>query len=334
MWQSVVCAAQGRGHSKNNLPCQDKVIAQHENGVHVIALADGAGSAKLSHFGAQCVVATTAQFLTDNFAECFTCTDGREVKRQLLETIRAALEQEASKHNCELRDLASTLLTVAVSDEHFILAHLGDGVVGYLDGSELKVASSPDNGEFSNETTFVTSQSALAALRLFKGELKNKCGFVLMSDGSEQSLYHKQSKSLSPALKTLMHLTCISAPEAMYQRVSTAISEILCAQTNDDCSLAILATDSASLPPLNELETKLRRDLLVIKDDPKAKRRLERMDTILEYAREPRTLKEISLAIQLKPKHTQKRIDKLMQLGFLVQQGERYQTYQAPQNEA
>lgn len=42
------------------------------------------------------------------------------------------------------------LLLAAVSEERFLLVHIGDGVIGYLDGDTLKVASVPDNGEFAN----------------------------------------------------------------------------------------------------------------------------------------------------------------------------------------
>ena len=56
MWSYSSCQVQGRGHSKNQIPCQDKTKAIFENGTYVISLADGAGSAKLSHYGAACIV--------------------------------------------------------------------------------------------------------------------------------------------------------------------------------------------------------------------------------------------------------------------------------------
>lgn len=62
-------------------------------------------------------------------------------------------------------------------------------MIGYLDGDTLKVASVPDNGEFANETTFVTSDKAAETMRLFKGRTAGQAAFVLMSDGTEHSLY-------------------------------------------------------------------------------------------------------------------------------------------------
>ena len=54
MWNSVQCAVQGRGHFKTDMPCQDKTNYLCKNETSVIALADGAGSATMSHFGAVC----------------------------------------------------------------------------------------------------------------------------------------------------------------------------------------------------------------------------------------------------------------------------------------
>ena len=52
MWKVVQCAVQGRGHIKGNIPCQDKIHYYTDENTTITALADGAGSAKLSHIGA------------------------------------------------------------------------------------------------------------------------------------------------------------------------------------------------------------------------------------------------------------------------------------------
>ena len=87
------------------------------------------------------------------------------------------------------KDLAATMLVVAENNDRFIIAHIGDDVIGYLDGDVLKTASAPSNGEHANETYFVTSRDAINTMKLFKGSIKNIAGFVIMSDGTEQSLY-------------------------------------------------------------------------------------------------------------------------------------------------
>lgn len=76
-WKSVCSAVQGRGHAKKDIPCQDKVARREENGVHVIALADGAGSAALSHFGAQVVVNCATDFVAEKFFDLIAQAENR-----------------------------------------------------------------------------------------------------------------------------------------------------------------------------------------------------------------------------------------------------------------
>lgn len=240
-WKSICCAVQGRNHAKKNLPCQDKVARRNENGVNVIALADGAGSATFSHYGAQCVVNRAVEFISDNFFDLIAQEDGRKVTQEILNVLLQALKDEAEIRDCELKDLASTLLIAAVGGEKFFLAHLGDGVIGYLDEDALKVATTPDNGEFSNETVFITSEDAAAHMRIYKGDLKTISGFILMSDGTEQSLYNKRKKILAPVVKKLVHKTCLVDAEILTSQLEEALSLVVAENTQDDCSIAILA---------------------------------------------------------------------------------------------
>ena len=240
-WKSICCAVQGRNHAKKNLPCQDKVARREENGVNVIALADGAGSAIFSHYGAQCVVNRATEFISENFFDLIAQEDGRKVTQEILTVLLQALKDEAEICDCELKDLASTLLIAAVGSEKFFLAHLGDGVIGYLDEDGLKVATTPDNGEFSNETVFITSEDAAAHMRIYKGELKTISGFILMSDGTEQSLYNKQKKTLAPAVERLISRTCLVDVEILTPQLEEALKSVVAENTQDDCSIAILA---------------------------------------------------------------------------------------------
>lgn len=133
MWQFVCCEVQGSGHKKSRIPCQDKTFMLAKNGVYVIALADGAGSASLSHYGAERVVRDMSVYIAEHFLELLNCNDGRKVKEELIEMLQTNLTEEANSRKCDVCDLSSTLLAAAVHENDFILAHIGDGVIGYLD---------------------------------------------------------------------------------------------------------------------------------------------------------------------------------------------------------
>lgn len=147
MWKTLGCAVQGNGHLANNIPCQDKIASLSENGVSVIALADGAGSAKLSHFGAEHVTKYICKKLCSDFDKVFSDdSDGVNAKTAVLTDINVMLKELSEKHECTVKDLSSTLLAVAVRGEDVLAIHLGDGVIGCLKGDEIKVISKPENG--------------------------------------------------------------------------------------------------------------------------------------------------------------------------------------------
>lgn len=327
-WKSICSAVQGRGHKKNDVPCQDKVTRRSEGGVSVIALADGAGSARLSHYGAECVVNRVAAFVADRFYDLISEDNGSEVKRQILTVAIEALKNEAELRECELRDLASTLLFAAVDEEKFLLAHIGDGVIGYLSDKGLKTASTPDNGEFANETFFVTSRSALQRMRIFKGALGTISGFILMSDGTEQSLYHKRNKTLSEGIKRLMHRTSLIDGAILEPQLQKAIESVILENTQDDCSIALLARASELLPPLDELSQDERQELFKI--DPSCRdvrRRMERLDEIYDALKQPLTLKQLARQLHLKARYAEKKIKPLLAAGVVVKQGAYYKIF-------
>lgn len=236
MWNIVQCAVQGRSHVKSGTPCQDKVYSCSKNKCDVIALADGAGSAKYSHFGAERITQVMGDAICENFDVLFNENDGAAVKRKLIDDITLCLDDMAKEIECERKDLASTFLLAAVCEERYIIIHIGDGVIGYLKDDELKVASHPENDEFANVTYFTTSKNVLSKINILKGNLGNINGFALMSDGTEFSFYDKRKKSLCEALKKIMlesRNSCTKLNADVEEFFETQIKQ----RTNDDCSL-------------------------------------------------------------------------------------------------
>ena len=328
-WKSVCCAVQGRGHVKKDIPCQDKVAWRAENNVHVIALADGAGSAEFSHYGAECVVNRMTAFVADRFFDITAQADARKVTQEILSVALQALNDEAELRSCTLKDLASTLLIAAVGDGEFFLAHLGDGVIGYLDDAGLKVATTPDNGEFSNETIFITSANAAAHLRIYKGKLNSISGFILMSDGTEQSLYNKRKKTLAPAVKRLMHRTALIDGEILTPQLEEALSTVVAENTQDDCSIAILARTSAQLPPLGELPLPERQQLFQIEGSPafrRIRKRILRCDKICAVLEKPLTLCSLARKLHVKPLYAKRKLQRLLSAGVVTRTEYGYKT--------
>ena len=243
MWNIIQCTVRGRSHIKEDIPCQDKICSMNSGDFVVSALADGAGSAKLSHFGAERVTQYMCTCMKEGFSEFYDEKDGTAFKHQIVSGIISELKELAEEKGCDVKDLASTLMVVSVKEDKYILLHIGDGVIGYLKKDGLKVASAPDNGLFANVTVFTTSENAVSKMKILKGSLGAIEGFVLMSDGSGASLYNKKERMLAPAVAKTMKLAKISDISMLEKRVAESLEKVIKTKTTDDCSIAIMMND-------------------------------------------------------------------------------------------
>lgn len=325
MWHFLQCAVQGRGHRQSNLPCQDKTNCLYANGVYVAALADGAGSSRFSQEGAQAVCAHVCHDMTENFAAYFSQKDGALVKQKLLNDIQDCLNRLAEHLCCKREELASTLLIAAVSDEDFIMVHLGDGVIGYLKEGTLRIASYPDNGEFANTTVFTTSPNALSSIRIFKGKTTLIDGIVLMSDGTEMSLYDKAHRTLSPALKRIMQMNVYIQTDKLHTLLQSSFEHLVIQNTIDDCSIVIMSNDRNSFHGFNLLPAVQQREILCVSQHASAVR-IQRYCNILQFLQEKRTLHQTARYLHLKPKHTARHLQRLLSLNLIERQGAYYVT--------
>lgn len=326
MWKVIQCAVQGRGHIKDFTPCQDKTYRYSDDNITVTALADGAGSAKLSHLGAEYITEFICSDLKDNFDIYFNNEDGVAVKNELDTKIKHQITGLAKEIKCEPRDLASTLLAVAVKEGNYILLHIGDGVIGYTKDDELKVASQPENGEFVNTTIFTTSQEVLRTMRLMKGKLGKINGFILMSDGSEASLYDKKEKKIASALGRIIKMLTFLPEKKAEAQLTDGFYSVVRNATHDDCSISIMA-DCTDFLGYQMLDAKSRKQFLKINPDCKsASKQLMRYDKILTSLTTPSSLKTISKVIHLKPKYTKKYLSKLLEMNLIEKRNAVYHT--------
>lgn len=250
-WHLASSAVQGEGHKASDTPCQDATSMFASRAFSIICLADGAGSAPLSHIGAQTAVGASAELFRTRFNELFDLPDD-EAKAEILYSVLRRLSSEAKTQECSIKDLACTLLVVAVKQGRVIAFHVGDGVIGALRNMELKVLTLPDNGESPNETTFVTSSNAILKARILRGGSDKYSGFVLMSDGTEQSLFDKRKRKLAPAVTKLFYACKNESQEQMEGLLEEMLVKQISQRTADDCSIALMARDRSKLNRLYE----------------------------------------------------------------------------------
>lgn len=255
-WFAVQGATKGRSHLAEGTECQDKTCILRKNGILSVALADGAGSAVLSHEGAATVTRTVCELLCGRFDEFHGSESQLSVRRTIIERLRESLQETAAVFGCALRDLASTLLAVAISGNRYLILHLGDGVIGYTKNGVLKVASAPQNGEFANTTYFVTSSRAVEMMRTIKGTDPLIDGFTLMSDGCEASLYDKRKQYLAPVLGQLLHRLSVTSETFLQPSIQRSLDNVVSTRTMDDCSLILTTRRGHAYNEMNQEELK------------------------------------------------------------------------------
>ena len=249
IWKRFCAAVQGRSHATDKTPCQDNAATAYRRNVSVVTLSDGAGSARLSHFGSAICSRTLCSILCRHFDE-IRHLDNTDVRAKIIKTLQEGISAKAHELNASSSDFAATALAVAVKRNRYIVVHLGDGVIGaeltYPDGTRrMKTLSSPDNGEHTNETFFITSGNAAEHLKMVAGTLNENhpsriTGFILMSDGPEAALYRKTGNQLAPACLTLLESTVTLRKSILQRRLRATLELIAQNKTHDDCSLALM----------------------------------------------------------------------------------------------
>ena len=317
-WNILQSAVQGTSHEELGMPCQDKTASAVYGDCKVIALADGAGSACLSHAGAECAVQTMCSYMSTEFERLFANPNAAAVRAEIMALLHHKLRELAEVQGCSMADLASTLLLAAVKRERYILLHLGDGLIAYRKNGVLRPASLPSNGEYANTTTFTTSSPERAGMRLIKGELGAIDGFVLMSDGSYASLYNKALAAPAPVLGWLMDLCSYLPAEEVEQGLEESLANDVRAMTADDCSIAVLARhrDVPAGAAVLSYPVLLRLTGLEY-HAPNSRRRLRVYLSILSALAEPTYLSNIVPLVHQKISHLVKKINILAQLHLV-----------------
>lgn len=165
-WQAVGWKEQGRGHIKNNTPCQDdfndKIISNEQ--VMIGAVSDGMGSAAHSELGSQIAVQIAIDLLNQNnwLNTRPNETQARAFFEKLLKSVVTEIQAEAKNKGYAVRDLACTLLAFVATPDWLAAMQVGDGLIVIRPKEEAtyELLFRPTKGEYGNETVPITSSTA------------------------------------------------------------------------------------------------------------------------------------------------------------------------------
>ncbi|MBD0263656.1 MAG: protein phosphatase 2C domain-containing protein [Tolypothrix sp. Co-bin9] len=246
-WRVVAASVGGTSHLKNNQLCQD---AHHwqilPDNVLVAAVADGAGSAVSGKVGAMVAVEAAIENIS---VKQFTrrTLDDEQVRSLLNDAIIAAklaVEHEAAACDKQPQDLATTLIITIATPELAAVVQIGDGMAVAKDRmGNLLALTMPDNGEYINATTFLTSPNALdtAQMRIWREAIVN---VGVLTDGLQMlALNMAVGEPHKPFFFPLFDFAANADDKgaAKDQLVTFLRSDRITQRTDDDLTLIIAA---------------------------------------------------------------------------------------------
>lgn len=315
MWIVNKAAVRGRAHVKEHIPCQDKVGAYCKEETYAVALADGAGSARFSHKGATVFVQTITRLLVERFDYIYEHPNHRNTKLLILRTLLKRLQELVDEKGETIRHYAATLLAVAVQGKRSLVLHIGDGVIGAWDGTNVFPISLPTNGEFVNTTVFVTTKNAVDFLRIQCFSSNRIKGWTLMSDGAASGLFLKSKQEFSTSLGYLFRSSCYLSSKLFTQSLKADMRHVLMRKTSDDCSI-ILLTNTNKYHRLS-----IQKKLLFRGIEPSSK-----ILSIIRLLKKPCTFSELQGRLHLSSSTSRKYLHKLLQEGLIEKSGRGYKS--------
>jgi hypothetical protein len=219
-WQLFATSKQGKDHLAKQpaTPCQDSHFIQViDDAWGVVVVCDGAGSQDFSQYGAAFVAEEIASHLAAEIPQTNIYKNRQlpspEAWRQyckalVLQTrtkleawVTGAAQAADETRGVTIRDVGCTLIWLVYTPMGLLTGHVGDGRAGYRDRDGWHALMTPWQGEYSNQTVFINSDS------IYLDQLENPAepdrpfmesrvihsttvdGFVLMSDGCESGLF-------------------------------------------------------------------------------------------------------------------------------------------------
>jgi hypothetical protein len=212
-WMAADAAVVGTAHLRTSppKPCQDAALA--DSGKRALAiLADGAGSAAVSHIGATAVVAGVRRLCRTLEGDLATALDLEVVTPGLAETVarrivahaKGLLDDLAELHLRGPEDFRCTLLLWLSGRQRALWLKVGDGaLIAEADG-QCRCIGPAGKGEFANQTCFIGPRLEKSQWAWGEIDAVRLSGLAAMSDGAAERLVAGDASRVSPAMGKLL----------------------------------------------------------------------------------------------------------------------------------
>ena len=239
-WIVTNCQSVGNIHDT----CQDHTYFRQNGDLVVAALADGLSSNNLSDLGAKFFTEAACEEICNNFDEYYNNTLS---SRDFVECLQKSI---GDKYNdTQIQEMKCTLLFCAISENRYLLGHIGDGAILCF-GEKSRVISRPQENEVGGTATYtILDHNASEHFMFVKGVIEGCDGFLLTSDGLLGNAYYDGQELPDFAFKLFGSIYDFDDSTSKEQRdleFQNYLSE--CIQKDnayaDDCSIVIIAREN------------------------------------------------------------------------------------------
>jgi Protein phosphatase 2C len=241
-WNVVAASVTGEAHLKQGKGNEDAFcLASCLDGALVLAVSDGAGSAKCGAEGAELATTYVLEFLSE--IELPTTEESWQALMQgTVQHVHNALEIHATTQEKDIKDFSCTLLVAVLTPSHIAALQIGDGAIVGMNGETITRLTRATHGEYASETVFVTSQDYLRSFSCVVLSSENLTGLALLTDGLEPVAMNLQTdEPFAPFFMPLFHFA--ANEKESYEKSQTLTSflasERLSKRTHDDKTLVL-----------------------------------------------------------------------------------------------
>ena len=228
----VAASKRGRSHAQEGKPRDDhfKLYHSEESNWYVIAVADGAGSAKYSREGSRIACDVAVSHCVEQLSDCTSFEDninlwhldqasqeaGKAISADIYKIVgnaaykaHKAIADKAAEHNDRSKDYATTLLLAICKKFEFgwFIASfwVGDGAMCIFNEEEgtSVLLGTPDEGDYAGQTRFLTMSDIFSDTASFYNRLKCRIvpdftALFLMSDGVSDPKFETDANLNNP----------------------------------------------------------------------------------------------------------------------------------------
>lgn len=217
-WFGVADVDVGAKHLRADppIPCQDSALVCVDGAIRPCAfVADGAGSASLSHYGSYETILRLSHIVTalddvhiqmlDGQGEESSDEECRAHALRFLMHISETIKCLAADKKQPYKEFRSTLLAVIVGVEKIFWLKVGDGhiVAEKLDGT-LDIVGPLGKGEYANVTRFVEKNPSKTDFSCGTLSTAEVSGMALMTDGAAERLVSTDGKKIASRIAVFL----------------------------------------------------------------------------------------------------------------------------------